>query len=189
MLPNVTGHGGVNLFAFDHGNDFPLDIATTTRDGACSGLSLHWIKKHKLGQLATFRATILAPSSIRGVENFQSTIGNYATAAVTRALTEAGLSRGISKDITTGLTANRVAQALMLTQGYELLSFVSNGEQHTIAGARTGDTVDFFDANYGCAQFISRDDFKAWFIADYWNVADGPGNPGPCTRFMSASFF
>lgn len=188
MLPNVAAHNGVDLFGFDQATDFPIGIASTTQDGACSGLSLHWIKKHKLGQLAAFRATMLLPSSIRDVENFQSNLGNSMTEACARAMDATGLSQGVSKDITTGMTADRVAQSLALTQGYELMSFVSGGDQHTVAIGRIGADVDFFDSNHGCARFNSRDDFKAWFAAQYWNAVGGPDDPGPCTRVMVQSF-
>jgi YopT-type cysteine protease-like protein len=189
MLPNVLARGGTNTFTFGQAVDFPINIASTTRDGVCSGLSLHWVKKHKLDQMATFLVTIKTPSSIRDVENFQSTIAGAAASAYNRTLAATGLSQGVGKDINTGVTAARVSQVLALTpSGYELMSFFRGGGQHTIALARTGNGVDFFDPNYGCANFPTRDSFKAWFINDYWNVAGGPGNPGPCTRFLVISF-
>ncbi|WP_299265732.1 YopT-type cysteine protease domain-containing protein [uncultured Psychrosphaera sp.] len=187
MLPSLIQFAGVNMFAFNQAVDFPINIASTTQQGACSGLSLHWIKKHKLEQLQTFCASILTPSSIRDVENFQSSIDGFSDAAYIRFNNATGLNQGVEKDISTALTAERISVVLGLTQGYELISFISGGSQHTIALARNGAEVDFFDPNYGCARFNSRDNFRNWFTAEYWNVQSGPGNPGPCTRFMILS--
>lgn len=187
MLPNVVAQNGVDLFDFDQATDFPLRLANTMTAGVCSGLSLLWIKKNKLGQGGTFVNTISAPSSIRDVENVQSTsLGSTATARILR---ETDLRQGVGKDITTNVTAARVAAALGLTIGFEWLSFLNRGGQHTVALARTATSVDFFDPNYGAARFFARDRFKTWFQNDYWAVNGGPGNPGPCTRFIVQSFY
>ena len=60
MLPNVVAQNGVDLFDFDQATDFPLRLANTMTAGACSGLSLLWIKKNKLGQGARSSTRSLA---------------------------------------------------------------------------------------------------------------------------------
>lgn len=201
MLPNIILYRGKHIFSFNQNTDFPISLAHTMRLGACSGLSLHWIKMHKLGQLASFCSSIMLPSSIRDIENYQST-DPLSEVVYARTLAITGLQAFSATEIPKSLiTPNSISETIAnISHGYEIFSFINRDGQHTVAlavtstvndnlydlnyGCETFKSIEFFDSNYGCATFDSLENFRAWFKSGYWHHPDGPGNRGICRSFM-----
>lgn len=205
MLPNLHSCHGQHVFSFDQSIDFPVNLAHTTRLGACSGLSLHWIKMHKLRQQALFCSTIMRPSSIRDIENYQS-IDPLSDVVYARTLAVTGLIPISAREIQRSfITPNLVSETIAnMPSGYQMLSFCNNSGQHTIAlavastindnlydlnyGSSSFKSVDFFDPNYGCATFDNLENFKSWFKFFYWSHPGGPGGNGVCREFIMSTF-